>query len=240
MLGFNGTMRIFTAGAFAVTAVFGATAAMAGPDQGSIARGGRLYDKWYKVVKAEKPTVSHKLYPSTAKKADDPASNWRCKECHGWDGLGAAGAYATGSHATGIKGINGMIGADPEAIIAVLTSEDHGYGDKLSADNLADLANFVAYGQVDLTPYIDVATKASKGDPVAGGQVFNTVCYACHGYDGMLPKNMPPMGALVGNPQEVFHKLMNGQPGEEMPALRAIDHQVAADVLAYMATLPAE
>jgi thiosulfate dehydrogenase len=33
---------------------------------------------------------------------------------------------------------------------------------------------------------------------------------------------------------------MNGQPGEEMPALRAIDHQVAADVLAYMATLPAE
>mgnify|MGYP003462136573 CR=1 FL=1 len=48
------------------------------------------------------------------------------------------------------------------------------------------------------------------------------------------------LGSLVGNPQEVMHKLFNGQPGEVMPALRALDHSVAANVLAYLATLPAE
>ncbi|MDP3861394.1 MAG: hypothetical protein Q8Q63_07395, partial [Phaeovulum sp.] len=69
------------------------TAALAEVSQGSIARGGKLYDKWYKVIGVEAPTVSHPLYPATNEKyAADPAANWRCKECHGWDGLGAAGA----------------------------------------------------------------------------------------------------------------------------------------------------
>ena len=72
--------------------------AVAEVDQGSVARGGKLYDKWYKVVKAEAPTESHPLYPAANEKyAADPASNWRCKECHGWDGLGADGAYKEGA-----------------------------------------------------------------------------------------------------------------------------------------------
>jgi len=45
----------------------------------------------------------------------------------------------------------------------------------------------------------------------------------------------------VGNPYEVMHKVLNGQPHEAMPALRAFDHQIAADVIAYIgAELPAE
>ena len=229
------------AGAIAVGAVLSASAGFSQTDEGSVARGGKLYDKWYKVVQAEAPAESHPLYPAANEKyAADPASNWRCKECHGWDGLGAAGAYATGSHATGIKGINGMAGADPAAIVALLTAPEHGYGDKLSEENLADLANFVAYGQEDLTVYIDPEAKASRGDAVAGGQVYNTICANCHGPDGKLPKDMPPLGSLMTNPWEVMHKVLNGQPGETMPALRAIDHQVAANVLAYLATLPVE
>jgi hypothetical protein len=35
-----------------------------------------------------------------------------------------------------------------------------------------------------------------------------------------------------------MHKLMNGQPGEQMPALRALDHQVVLDLLAHLKTLP--
>ena len=42
----------------------------------------------------------------------------------------------------------------------------------------------------------------------------------------------------MGNPWEVMHKLMNGQPGEQMPALRALDHQVVLDLLAHLKTLP--
>ena len=233
---------IVYASLFAMVAGVGlsfATAAGAEPDQASIARGGRLYDKWTKVLKVEDLKEPHKLYPATNEKyAADAASNWRCKECHGWDGLGAAGAYSTGSHASGIKGINGMIGGDPAKVIEILKG-DHGYGDKLAEQDLTDLANFVVAGQIDWAKHVG-ADKKIIGDATAGKQVFETVCANCHGLDGKLPKDMPPLGSLAGNPWEVMHKVLNGQPGEVMPALRAIDHTVAANLVAYLATLPAE
>ena len=207
-------------------------------DQGSVARGGKLYDKWYKVIKADVPEASHPLYPASNEKyANDPKNNWRCKECHGWDGKGVAGAYSGGSHFTGIKGIDGMAGGDPAAVVAVLTSAEHGYGDKMSEGDLADLANFVVYGQIDWAAYVG-DDKAPKGDAAVGKQVYNTVCANCHGADGKLPKDMPPLGSLMGNPWEVMHKILNGQPDEKMPALRAFDHQIAADIMAHMTTLP--
>ena len=94
--------------------------------ESSLARGGKLYDKWYAVIKADKPTESHSLYPSDGQYADKAASNWRCKECHGWDYLGKDGAYASGKHATGIEGINGMKGADTADIVALLKADEHG------------------------------------------------------------------------------------------------------------------
>lgn len=207
-------------------------------DQGSVARGGKLYDKWYKVVKAETPTASHPLYPAANEKyAADAANNWRCKECHGWDGLGKDGAYGSGSHATGIKGINGMAGGDPAAVVALLKG-DHGYGDKLAEEDLVDLANYVVYGQVDWSKYI--ADGKTTGDAEVGKQVYATVCVGCHGTEGLLPKGMPPLGSLAGNPWELMNKVLNGQPAEVMPALRAVDHQVSADVVAYISTLPAQ
>ncbi len=210
-------------------------------DQGSVARGGKLYDKWYKVINAEVPKASHPLYPASNEKyAGDPKNNWRCKECHGWDGRGAAGTYSSGKHATGIKGIDGYAGGDPAAVVAILSGDAHGYGDKMSAEDLTDLANFVVYGQVDWETYVDAGSKTPKGDAAKGKQVYNTICANCHGADGKQPKEMPPLGSLMGNPWEVMHKLLNGQPKEVMPALRAVDHQVSADVLAYLATLPKE
>lgn len=240
MSGLVGALRTGTVAAIVAAGVLAAGAALAEPDQGSIARGGKLYDKWYAVVKATPPPEAHPLYPSSNEKyAADPAANWRCKECHGWDGLGAAGAYATGSHATGIKGIDGMAGGDPAAVVTLLKAE-HGFGDKLSEEDLNDLANFVVFGQVDWSRYVDAEAKASKGDAGAGKQVYVTVCIGCHGAEGKLPKEMPPLGSLSSNPWEVMHKVLNGQPGEAMPAMRAIDHQVSADLVAYLATLPAE
>ena len=49
---------------------------------------------------------------------------------------------------------------------------------------------------------------------------------------------MKPFGAQMGNPWEVMHKILNGQPGEKMPALRALDHQITVDIMAHMTTLP--
>ena len=57
--------------------------------ESSKARGGKLYDKWYAVVGAEAPATSHPLYPSDKNYAQKPKANWRCKECHGWDYMGA-------------------------------------------------------------------------------------------------------------------------------------------------------
>lgn len=239
MISRHGIVRTIVASALALAGMIAAPAGAADVDQRSVARGGRLYDKWYKEIKVDAPTVSHPLYPAANEKyAKDPASNWRCKECHGWDRQGAAGGYAKGSHATGIIGIDGMSGGDPAAVIAILTSEGHGYGDKLSQQDLADLANFVVYGKVEWPAYIDPETKEPKGDAEAGKQVFNTICANCHGLEGKLPKEMPPLASLMSNPWEVMHKILNGQPNEAMPALRAIDNQVAADILAHLKTLP--
>ncbi len=214
--------------------------AQAAEIESSMARGGLLYDKWYKVIDADEPAESHPSYPADKKYADKPGANWRCKECHGWDYLGVDGAYASGSHASGIKGINGASGLPTATIIETLKGDAHGYGDLLNDQDMADLANFVSQGQVDMNPYIDQASKAPKGDAVKGEAYYNTICAKCHGFDGKLPEDMKPFGAQMGNPWEVMHKILNGQPAEQMPALRALDHQVTADIMSHMVSLPKE
>ena len=98
-------------GAFAAIAPIGT--AMAAETESSIARGGRLYDKWFAENKAAKPGDDHPAYPHKGGKYGKDAS-WRCKECHGWDYSGKDGAYAKGGHATGIVGINGSGRQGPE------------------------------------------------------------------------------------------------------------------------------
>ncbi len=233
---------LFAAGAAVIVAgavVTSAPVALA-EEQSTLAEGARLYDKWYKVVKAETPKVAHPAYPSDKKYAKKPAANWRCKECHGWDGLGKDGAYASGKHHSGIKGINGMSGADPTKIIAVLKDANHQYGDKMDGAALQKVALFVSRGQIDYDRYIDRSTKTVKGgDAARGAAYFNTLCAKCHGMDGTLPKDMgKTLAKQMGNPWEVMHKIINGQPAEQMPALRALDRQIVVDIMAHISTLP--
>lgn len=221
-------------------AVLWTPATMAGDSEAySIARGGKLYDKWYKVVGAPKPEGTHSAWPAdnTKKKGD---VTWRCKSCHGWDGLGKDGAYASGSYKTGIKGINGMKGAEAAKIVNVLKDKTHGLSGKMSDADFNDLAMFVSKGQVDMALYIDKASKTPKGDKAKGAAYYETICAGCHGVDGLKPKEMDPLGSLMGNPWEVMFKILNGQPGEAMPALRMLDHQVIADIMAHVATLPSK
>jgi mono/diheme cytochrome c family protein len=216
------------------------TTSLAEEMESSMARGGKLYDRWYKVVGADKPTESHPLYPSDKGYADDPGSNWRCKECHGWDYKGKDGAYASGKHASGIGGITGAQGAPVADIVAALQGAPHNYGDRLGTEDYNDLANFVSAGQIDMDMYIDSESKAPKGDAAKGEAYYNTICANCHGKDGKEPDDMKPFGAQMSNPWEVMHKILNGQPDENMPALRALDHQITADIMAHMVTLPKE
>jgi thiosulfate dehydrogenase len=206
----------------------------------SIARGGLLYDKWYKVIGEKAPGKKHPLYPAEGKYAEKASTNWRCKECHGWDYRGKDGAYSKGKHHTGIVGIRGMDGGDPAKVVALLKDSKHGYGDKLSDEDLQDLANFVTKGTVDSDMYIDRASKMPKGgDKAKGAGYYNTVCARCHGLDGTEPDDMKKsLGKQMGNPWEVMHKIMNGHPDEQMPALRAFDRSVVVDILSHITTLP--
>jgi Cytochrome C oxidase, cbb3-type, subunit III len=217
-----------------------APSAFAAETESAIARGGRLYDKWFAENKATKPAADHPAYPHKGGKYGKDVS-WRCKECHGWDYAGKDGAYAKGGHATGIKGIAGAAGKDPAAITAVMKDKNHGYTDAmLSAKDMSDLALFVSKGQVDFAKYIDAATKKPKGNGAKGEVYFNTLCAGCHGVDGKKVKDAPPLGSVADNPWEMLHKVLNGQAGEAMPAMRALDIQISVDIITHLQTLPAK
>lgn len=205
-------------------------------DEYSVARGGRLYDKWWTENKAAKPAETHPSYPGKEYKGD---TTWRCKECHGWDLMGAAGAYGSGKRATGIKGIQGAAGKDPAAIAAILRDKTHGYTPAMLTDaDVKDLANFVSKGQLDMKPFLEYPSLKSKGDAVKGKAYFETMCVGCHGFDGKKIADADPIGAVAANGAEMMMKVLNGQPKEAMPALRALDHQISADIVAHLQTFP--
>lgn len=208
-----------------------------------LARGGRLYDNWYATLERDGPEVTHPLWPrSNAKK--NGAVTWRCKSCHGWDYKGRDGAYGSGSYKTGIKGLDHLRGVDPVMIVSRFSGKAHGLENVLSKDDFVRLALFLSKGLHDTDRVIDRKAGTVLGDTTRGGNIFQTVCAACHGFNGTaLNWGDDDKPAYVGteanaNPWEVLHKIRNGHPGVEMVALRAFALQDAVDVLAYAKTLP--
>lgn len=217
------------------------------PDEPSqawtLAAGGRIYDNWWDALDKPAPTDTHPAYPASGKSKG--AATWRCKECHGWDYKGRNGRYATGSHATGIVGIDGAAGRDAAQIAALLRAPLHGYTrDMLSDDELLRVAHFVSRGQHDIETAVDAASGRAKGDLARGKSLFQTICAACHGFDGrLLNWGTAAEPAYIGTeasklPDEVLHKIRNSHPGAAMVNLRALPLSDAVDVLTYAATLP--
>lgn len=213
-----------------------------------IAKGGRLYDKWWAENTLAKPQTTHPAYPATAKKTG--AATWRCKECHGWDYTGFKGAYGKGSHKTGIIGVSQAKDMSMAEILRILKNNQHRYGDLLPDSALSQIANFIKNGQVDISQYINKNTLQVKGDILKGKKFFNDSCKECHGSDGRLinfrsTSNPEYIGTVaVENPVEAIHKLRNGNPGafrsgKAMPNMNkslSLKHQL--DLLAYLQTLP--
>lgn len=230
------TRFVALAGMVAVSLI-AALPAAAAENESSMARGGRLYDKWWAENKAAAPKGMHPSYPVKGGKYADENS-WRCKECHGWDYKGKDGAYGKGGHASGIKGIAAAAGKDVASIVALLRDRTHGFSEaQLSARDAGDLALFVSRGQGSVDRHVGPDNK-SRGDAGKGEAYYNTLCAGCHGEDGKKIKDGPALGSVADNGAEMLHKLMNGQPGEAMPALRALDGQIAADLAAYLTRLP--
>lgn len=209
-------------------------------EESTIAFGGLLYDNWPELTRGKPPSGTHPAYPEVG--TNKGRATWRCKECHGWDYMGKDGGYGPGSSSyTGIKGIRALDGAPAERVLEILKDATHAFPpDTLTDDELHALALFVAKGQIDMTRAFDTATRKATGDADKGAGYFNTVCAKCHGTDGTQPKDMEEtLGALAARvPGEVLHKIRNGDPAPEMPALRAFPDQIGIDILAHIQTLP--
>jgi thiosulfate dehydrogenase len=208
-----------------------------------ILQGGLLYDKWYP-KNGPDLNETHPSYPAAGKKQG--ASTWRCKECHGWDYRGKDGAYAKGSHFTGIKGIRNYADKSPSVIRNILRNDIHGYGTMIPNEAYEALSFFVAYGQLDMNKYIDASTKKARGDMVNGEKIFASTCVKCHDADGKkinfkTPEKPEYLGTVANkNPWETLHKIRFGQPSAEMPGLLFLDIRDQVDVLSFCQTLPAD
>jgi len=208
-----------------------------------IRRGGRIYGNWADELGAKLPETTHPSYPASGKKSG--ATTWRCKECHGWDYKGKDGAYGSGSHFTGIGGIQDVRGALPDQIANILRDKTHRYTEEMIPDDeIVNLAYFISWGQIDMDTVIDPNTKRVRGDVGHGAEIFQTVCAVCHGLDGKSINfgndQEPEFIGTIGNenPWEMLHNVRFGHSGDAMVGLIAFPLQDQADVVSYTRTLP--
>ncbi len=222
--------------------------------QASVAKGGLLYDKFWKVSAATEPADTHPLWakrPDAESNKRTNSDTWRCKECHGWDYKGVDGAYAKGSHRTGFAGVLKSKAAQAEIVTSL--AETHGYrAAGLSDLELESLAMLVSQGLIDTAQWID-DTGAFRGDAARGKALYlnglgkSKSCKKCHGADGLKPPNAKNkdyddwVGKIANkNPPEFLHKIRFGHPGTKMPAaVRAgAPIQDIVDLCAFAQTLP--
>ncbi len=230
-----------------------ALAAAPAPDVASVARGGLLYDKWWKVVPgATKPKGDQALWSQQTNNKRKGSGTWRCKECHGWDYKGKDGAYSKGSHRTGFPGVwDAAQKKSVKGLAAILrgsSNSKHDFSSVMRPQDIADLANFLKHGLIDVTQYVNYKTKKPVGGNASQGKALSVMCTACHGPDGKKlnfgsEKKPQYVGTVAKkNPQEYLHKVRMGQPGSApaMPAALAMGWSMkqVVDNLAYAQTLP--
>jgi len=218
---------------------------------GSVVDGGLLYDKWWKAAGVDEPAGDQPLWATQSTNERDGSTTWRCKECHGWDYLGAEGAYGSGSHFTGFAGVYGSMGMSDGDLLAILDGSaisDHNFS-AMGDASLGSLITFLQEGLVDLREVIDYENKTPIGaDASAGEAPYQASCAGCHGADGRqinFGADDDPVyvsTVALGNPWEFVHKVRAGQPGTGMPSSinSGWSMQDVLDVLAYAQTLPAE
>ncbi len=217
--------------------------------EGDFVNGGLLYDKWWAAAGVDEPTGDSPLWATQSTNTRSGGDTWRCKECHGWDYLGADGAYGSGSHFTGFPGILGAASGDQSDLTAMLTGEvsaDHDFSPFLSEQAIADLVAFISEGLEDYSSFVG-DDKSVAGDTGNGATLYDE-CTSCHGVDGRQinfgdEEEPEYLGTIaLANPWEFFHKVRYGQPGSNpaMPSAIAAGWSLddVRDVIAFAQSLP--
>jgi len=216
-------------------------------------RGGKLYDKWWNVNGEPVPTGDHPLYPAAG--GQSGSSTFRCKECHGWDYKGAAGAYGPGSsHFTGIPGVFGSALTPAQMFDLIKLPDGDGTGGTIpnghafgpigwSDTDIDDVVEFLQTLLIDTDLYIDI-NGDFIGDEAQGQMNYDGPgqCGDCHGPDGTwinfgTPENPEWVGTVAShNPWEFIHKVRIGQPAAPMPSWigKGGSDQGAADMGFYV------
>lgn len=224
--------RILVAAGVALATLAGPVpppAATADEIESAIARGGRLYDDWRRELDLHARHISHLPRPDTTGAMAEGTG--LCVSCHGWDYRGVP--WSDGGP------ITGWTGGDPDAVVALLTDETHGYGTYMDETDLHDLALFVTRGQIDMSHWIETPSGTANGNAEKGAEFFYSMCANCHGTDGASVADMPPLGEFSRDePWHALHVMMNGHPNGSMPPLRVLHPADLVNTLAYMQALP--
>ena len=219
------------------------------PEDATLNLGGQLYDKWWVVVEMDEPADDQPLWATQSTNERSGKDTWRCKECHGWDYKGADGAYGSGSHFTGFKGVLDSASMSADELTAWLNGEanpDHDFS-VMGDVAISALVTFMREEVVDTASSIN-DDKTINGDPAQGKGMFDNTCSSCHGTDGKRinfgdPDDPEYVGTIArGNPWEFLHKAAFGQPGEPMPSGFGLGWSLEdiANLAAFAQTLPSE
>ena len=203
--------------------------------------GGRLYDNHWAMLGRQPPSRWHPLFPMKVKIV--PSATWRCVSCHGWDYRGVDGHLGEVSKDPVLKSLAGVVGQDPQQLVARLESEPHrDITAPMPPDLLLALAKFLSYGQQNLADLVDAEGKAI-GDPMRGKDIFEGTCERCHDADGKAPLygergDKSSLGWIVRHrPEQAVHKIRNGVPVADMLSLRFLDMESLSGLLAYLQRL---
>jgi hypothetical protein len=226
-------------------------AQQATPSQGDIIRGAQLYDKWYAVLGVDPPPGNMPIWNRQTTNTRSGADTWRCNECHGWDYKGAQGEYQTGSHFTGFPDLLSLVGSlTVEDIVNHLKGNldpAHDFSAYLDDTALTQLADFLKFGIIDDSNYIDpISLRVIDPDFNHGQSLYTSTCQTCHGIDGKkIVLKIEGIDEYLGSianrdPWRFLHRTRFGVAGTDMPIGMSLGWQPedGRDILAYAQTLP--
>jgi len=213
-----------------------------------IARGGRLYDTWWKENLYEVAAGEHPLWPTS--NTTQGAETWRCSSCHGWDYKGNQGVLADPAHAlfTDIKGLLDLTMA-PENIVDFLLDgtvnnpSDHAFNSYMKRQDISDLSAFLINSEQQ--GVADIQAAIDTGNAQLGQDIYHGItpgnCVNCHGTQGTSISNVDVGQVAKQGPHQLAHTVRFGQPGSLMvPSITrftGLSPEEAGHVLAFSKTL---